>query len=81
MTTVSEYALTLIVLVSTISLATVMLAALNSRNPAKRHAIGVLGLMLVLSGPLLALLLPGMALVARTVFKIATEYRPGLGRA
>ncbi|MEX2137851.1 MAG: M56 family metallopeptidase [Pirellulales bacterium] len=60
MTSVNDYVFTLIVQVSVISLLSLTLTALSLHSPAKRHALGVLGLMLVLSSPLVTLLLPEM---------------------
>lgn len=60
MTSWSDYALTVIVQVSVVSLVALVMTALNLHSPARRHAIGVLGLVLILSSPLVTLLLPQM---------------------
>lgn len=58
MTPWDEYALTVIVQVSVISLAALVWAACNARSAARRHAAGVLGLAWALNSPLVALVLP-----------------------
>ncbi len=58
MTFWTEYALTLIAQVTAICFVALMLAAGYSRSPARRHAVGVLGLTLILRIPLIAPALP-----------------------
>jgi Antirepressor regulating drug resistance, predicted signal transduction N-terminal membrane component len=44
--------------VTAVSVAAVIMIQLSRRNPARRHFVGLVGLLLVLSSPLLALVLP-----------------------
>ncbi len=58
MTSLPSFVVTVIGQVTVISVAAILLMTFSWRSSARRHAIGLLALVLVLSSPLLVLVLP-----------------------